>query len=165
MTSAVSASDRKASRPSEVLRSSIMLFFPRCVLRNQTLSPPARYPRFRTGSPWLGSILMTSAPWSAISSVRCGPGRNCDRSRTRIPSSFMSYRPVRTQHFDLVLSHAAFRKQRLGIEAERRGWPPVGPLAIDPDRTCDHPEVALLRVGEPENAAGRMKIRVVDRLL
>src|SRR5436190_17237625 len=47
-------------------------------------------PSARVGSPAGGSMRITSAPWSAIIIVRCGPGRNIDRSRTLMPSSFMA---------------------------------------------------------------------------
>src|SRR4051794_20773423 len=46
-------------------------------------------PNARVGSPAGGSMRITSAPWSAIIIVRCGPGRNIDRSRTLMPSSFI----------------------------------------------------------------------------
>ena len=41
---------------------------------------------------------ITSDP--AIIIVRCGPGRNCDRSMTRIPSSFISQNSVYAQLLD-----------------------------------------------------------------
>ena len=69
-----------------------MLRFPRAMLRNHTAVPSAiRVPILRTGSPtpFFGSTMITSAPWSAMVMVKCGPGRNCERSRTRMPESFI----------------------------------------------------------------------------
>src|SRR6185295_14701404 len=45
---------------------------------------------WRPGSPSGGSILITSAPWSASTSVRYGPGRKVLKSTTRSPASFIA---------------------------------------------------------------------------
>src|SRR6476659_7118050 len=78
-----------ASTAAGCLRSRTTLCLLRCVLRNQTVIPFWLAPSDRVGSPAGGSMRITSAPWSAIIIVRCGPGRNIDRSRTLTPSSFI----------------------------------------------------------------------------
>src|SRR6478735_1364924 len=88
-TSAVAASRMNASTAAGCLRSRTTLCLLRWVLRNQTVIPFWLAPRDRVGSPAGGSMRITSAPWSAIIIVRCGPGRNIDRSRTLMPSSFI----------------------------------------------------------------------------
>src|SRR5258706_2634712 len=57
--------------------------------------------RFGSPSPSV-SILMTSAPWSAMNCVMSGPGRNSDRSTTRRPWSFtaLCLLPVRRALLD-----------------------------------------------------------------
>ena len=66
------------------------------VAEEDALSRASPSPMWRAGSPSPGgSTLITSAPWSAITCDRCGPGRNSDRSRTRTPSSFI--RPLRAR--------------------------------------------------------------------
>src|SRR5881628_3819240 len=93
-TSAVEASRMNASTAAGCLRSRTTLCLLRCVLRNQTVMPFWLAPSARVGSPAGGSMRITSAPWSAIIIVRCGPGRNIDRSRTLMPSSFIE-QPLR----------------------------------------------------------------------
>jgi hypothetical protein len=88
-TSAVAASRMNASTAAGCLRSRTTLCLLRWVLRNQTVIPFWLAPSARVGSPAGGSMRITSAPWSAIIIVRCGPGRNIDRSRTLMPSSFI----------------------------------------------------------------------------
>src|SRR6478735_7159882 len=88
-TSAVAASRMNAATAAGCLRSRTTLCLLRCVLRNQTVIPFWLAPSARVGSPAGGSMRITSAPWSAIIIVRCGPGRNIDRSRTLMPSSFI----------------------------------------------------------------------------
>src|SRR5436190_8746732 len=88
-TSAVAASRRNASTAAGCLRSRTTLCLLRWVLRNQTVMPFWLAPSSRVGSPACVSMRITSAPWSAIIIVRCGPGRNIDRSMTLMPSSFI----------------------------------------------------------------------------
>ena len=93
-TSALLISSRRAAFPASDFKSRARLSLPRCVLRNMTVSPPScqgNAAAERVGSGARGfSILMTRAPWSAIICVAAGPGRNRDRSRTVMPSSFMA---------------------------------------------------------------------------
>ena len=68
---------------------------PRWVLAKYTETPSRCAPIARSGSPsGSGSTLITSAPWSAITWVIAGPGRNSDRSTTLMPSSFMAAIPA-----------------------------------------------------------------------
>ena len=102
-----------ASTAAGCLRSRTTLCLLRWVLRNQTVMPFWLAPSARVGSPAGGSMRITSAPWSAIIIVRCGPGRNIDRSRTLMPSSFID---------SLSQESGAGRNGRRG--RERRREPP-----------------------------------------
>src|SRR5579871_5096395 len=152
-TSAVSVSDSNASRPCSDLRSKTMLFLPRWVLRNHTLWPPLRYPRRRVGSPSPGgSTLITSAPWSAIIIVRCGPGKKSETSMTRKPSSFMSDDAFAAELGQLGAREAGLSEDRIGVSTERGSRLPSGTLTIDPDRACDNFQVAAGGMREGEHA-------------
>src|SRR6516165_5125370 len=69
---------------------------------------------------------MTSAPWSAMTSVRNGPGRKWERSRTRRPSSFIRRRALFTGLSD----------EGIIVRPERRTHRLFETLSIDLDRIC-----------------------------
>src|SRR6266540_2907808 len=90
-TSASRASRVNISRPLSLLRLRFtpFLFAFRSRKNHESLSGRSDRPR-RAGSPVGGSILITSAPSQASSSVQLGPAAYCVRSRTRMPSSALS---------------------------------------------------------------------------
>src|SRR5262245_12951663 len=87
-TSAPLTSSVKISRPRGCfrLRVTAFLFAFRSTKKCESRSGRSESPR-RAGSPVGGSILMTSAPSQASSSVQLGPASYCVRSRMRMPSS------------------------------------------------------------------------------
>src|ERR1700760_1186932 len=87
-TSAVSTSPRSARAPASVCRSSTTLRLPRLTLTNTPLIPRAGPTEiYRVLSPSGGSILITSAPMSAMICVQYGPITIAVRSTTRTPDS------------------------------------------------------------------------------
>ena len=95
-----------------------------------------------------GSILITSAPWSAMIMVRCGPGRNCDRSRHAKPSSFMLHSAAgRHAARSTRLAPKPARAALLGVRAKRRSRPSGPPLSVELDRAWRACEARPARMG------------------
>src|SRR5213594_4723883 len=87
-TSQCVTSRRTMSCPFGRCRSSVMSFLLRLSTANQYVQPSAVGPRRRRSSPRPGiSVLITSAPNSAISAPQNGPATTWASSSTRIPSS------------------------------------------------------------------------------
>ena len=90
-TSARSMSDSATARPSSCRTFSAMLRLPRLSSSNGgligTSMPAAVLNRPRIGSPVGGSILITSAPQSAMMPAAAGPATQKPSSTTRMPAS------------------------------------------------------------------------------
>ena len=84
--SQVVSSRRTTSRASGRFRSSTILCLPALSWPNEVEAPSRSGGRLRIMSPSMASILMTSAPWSAISLVQYGPAMVVVKSNTRMPS-------------------------------------------------------------------------------
>src|SRR5262245_1571191 len=103
---------------------------------------------WRFGSPpSYGSTLITSAPWSAIIMVRCGPGRKSESSTTLTPESFMGSSPGSERELRPELDHP------VGRELE----------VLDRARTVPlHPAEELAAPGEEARSLGAGDRRLAE---
>jgi hypothetical protein len=86
--SAFATSLRRIARPSSLLRFSVTLFTPRLLVSKKVLPMPGSTVMRRDGSPpWGDSILMTSAPRSAISIQGTVPACAVEQETTLTPCS------------------------------------------------------------------------------
>src|SRR5690348_419450 len=134
-TSASTTSARSAVLPSSVRRSSTTLRLPRLTLTNTPLIPGAGPTEMkRVLSPSGGSILMTSAPMSAMICVQYGPITIAVRSTTRTP--FSGPLDILRRHLEAVADVVAVTVGNDGKDHRLCRIPDGGDVFAD---VCDRP--------------------------